>query len=262
MVSEQMHRRDHINSDDVERDLVPKMASHYEALAEKAKEPAITIVGGRDAPIETTGTKTGHDGPSKMAEKPDETAQRGGGGGEKGGKVKEKVVQGASGTTQYLAEKSKEGYEAVKETAAKAKDHTVEAGQKAAEMAAKPLVAAKDAAVAVGNRAKEATAAKTEQMERERQASKQRGTETTDEISQEPVEYQDNENQGTVEAEFDGKRKQGKQGTLGGILGAIGETLVEIAQSTKDMVLGKDHTGKPENAVVYDLGCGGKRPAQ
>lgn len=80
-----------------------------------------------------------------------------------------------------------------------------------------------------------------------------------DEISQEPTEYQDKENRGTVEVESDGQRKQGKQGKLGGILGAIGETLVEIAQSTKDMVLGKDHASKPENAVVYDLGYGGKR---
>ncbi|KAI3439887.1 uncharacterized protein J3R85_004307, partial [Psidium guajava] len=127
-------------------------------------------------------------------------------------------------------------------------------------IAAKPLVASKDAAAAVGDRPKEATAAKTEQMERERQESEQRGTKTMDEISQEPAEYQDEENRGTVEAEFDGMRKQGKQGKLGGILGAIGETLVEIAQSTKDMVLGKDHRrGKPENAVVYDLGYGGKR---
>ncbi|KAF8043420.1 hypothetical protein BT93_A1681 [Corymbia citriodora subsp. variegata] len=251
MASEQTHRRDHINSGgDVERDLVPKMTSHYDSLAEKAKDPAITIVGGKVPPSEiTTTTKTGHDSPSKMAEKPDGNGKRGGGG-EKEGKVKEK---------------SKEGYEAVKQTVEKAKDYTVEAGRKAAEIAAKPLVAAKDAAAAVGDRAKEATAAKTEQRERERQgtwASNQRGTETMDEISEEPAEYQDKENRGTLEAEFDGTRKQGKQGKLGGILGAIGEALVEIAQSTKDMVLGKDHTGKPENAVMYDLGYGGKRSEQ
>ncbi|XP_030518500.2 seed biotin-containing protein SBP65-like [Rhodamnia argentea] len=252
MASEQIHRRDHIdnNNNDVERDLVPKMTSHYESLAEKAKDPAITIVGGKDAPTETTAPKTEHDSPSKMADK------RGGDGhghGDTGGKVKEKVVQGA-----------REGYEAVKETVAKAKDYTVEAGHKAAEVAAKPLVAAKDATAAVGDRAKEATAAKTEQMERERQgtwASEQRGTKTMDEILQEPAEYQDKENRAIVEAEVDRMRNQGKQGKLGGILGAIGETLVEIAQSTKDMVLGKDHRrGKPENAVVYDLGYGGKRP--
>lgn len=176
MASEQIHRTDHIGNNDVERDLVPKMTSHYESLDGKAKDPAITVGGGKDAPSETTITtttnaKTEHHSPSKMAEKPVETAKRGGGG-EKKGKVKEKVVQGASGTTEYLAEKRKEGYEAVKETVTKAKDYTVEAGHKVAEIAAKPLVAAKDATGAVRDRAKEATAAKTEQSSqpsRERQ---------------------------------------------------------------------------------------------
>ena len=47
--------------------------------------------------------------------------------------------------------------------------------------------------------------------------------------------------------------REGQPGEEDGVLGAIGETIVEIAQQTKQLVIGQDHAGT-EDRGAYKSG--------
>ncbi|KAI4383335.1 hypothetical protein MLD38_009185 [Melastoma candidum] len=195
---------------EVEKDLVPKMASHYETLAEKAKDPPTP--GGKDVKVEDE-TKDDNREKSSGEESP-----------QKQGKNRGSAGKAKGGDKEDALDRAREKVSSVKDTAK--------------EVAGKTLGSAKDAVMGITERTKELLIGKTEEETRDRQ--------------EEEVQEEENDR-------ADGAHAQ--EGKIGGILGAVGEALVEIAVSTKDLVFGKgksDLWEAEDNNVVYDLGYGGR----
>ncbi|KAJ6348911.1 hypothetical protein OIU77_006492 [Salix suchowensis] len=193
---------------------------------------------------------------------------------------KDTVVEGAQKTTSYIAEKGAQAKDTIVEGARrtsepllldglllitqlkKAVDGTVAAaraveyaGQKTTELAGKPLRAAKETAASTGESIKEYTARKKEEAERELEARKAaegqrsfQGGEYKEESQVHATGGQGAEvaNQFSEEITPEGeeqywRQQQGQEASS--LLGAIGETIVEIAQATKDLVIGQDPAG-------------------
>ncbi|KAK9284267.1 hypothetical protein L1049_023437 [Liquidambar formosana] len=119
-----------------------------------------------------------------------------------------------------------------------AKDVVADVGHKAVEAAVKPVIAAKDAVAATGESAKEYTARKKDEAERELEAKRSAEAKGESEGQETEQQAQYNAEQGQSGAEEYEKRLQKE----GGVLEAIGETIVEIVQNTKDLVVGRGQT--------------------
>ncbi|KAI8010390.1 Seed biotin-containing protein SBP65 [Camellia lanceoleosa] len=169
-----------------------------------------------------------------------------------------------------------------------AKDVMAHAGQRAVEYTGEKVAAAKDAVVATEESAKEYTARKKAEAERELQARKstqskgesggqedstsvEEAKSMAKEVIKKPAEtVQEFSFQGAPEQDRREQQQQGsralpplhetrdnKQGGRngGGVLQAVGETIVEIAQTTKDLVIGHgedNQTGGGEHKGRYD----------
>ncbi|XVE83523.1 hypothetical protein DITRI_Ditri16bG0094400 [Diplodiscus trichospermus] len=170
--------------------------------------------------------------------------------------VKDKAVATSWSAAHYTTEKAVEGTK----VAARAVEGVAEyAGHKAAEIAAKPLGAAKEAAAAAGESMKEYTARKKEEAERELVAKRSTETQETEESSQEKENKEQESLVGEAKNQMKGvartvqsatektlggltveeeEEKEEEEESETGVLGAIGETIVEIAQTTKELVIG------------------------
>ncbi|KAG5224730.1 late embryogenesis abundant domain-containing family protein [Salix suchowensis] len=159
--------------------------------------------------------------------------------------MKDKAAAAGWTAAHYTTEKAVDGTMA----AARAVEY---AGQKTTELAGKPLRAAKETAASTGESIKEYTARKKEEAERELEARKAaegqrsfQGEEYKEESQVHATGGQGAEvaNQFSEEITPEGeeqywRRQQGQEASS--LLGAIGETIVEIAQATKDLVIGQD----------------------
>ncbi|KAJ6291496.1 hypothetical protein OIU76_023549 [Salix suchowensis] len=158
--------------------------------------------------------------------------------------MKDKAAAAGWTAAHYTTEKAVDGTMA----AARAVEY---AGQKTTELAGKPLRAAKETAASTGESIKEYTARKKEEAEREleaRKAAEGQGGEYKEESQVHATGGQGAEvaNQFSEEITPEGeeqywRRQQGQEASS--LLGAIGETIVEIAQATKDLVIGQDPAG-------------------
>ncbi|KAJ6297372.1 hypothetical protein OIU78_023001 [Salix suchowensis] len=162
--------------------------------------------------------------------------------------MKDKAAAAGWTAAHYTTEKAVDGTMA----AARAVEY---AGQKTTELAGKPLRAAKETAASTGESIKEYTARKKEEAERELEARKAaegqrsfQGGEYKEESQVHATGGQGAEvaNQFSEEITPEGeeqywRRQQGQEASS--LLGAIGETIVEIAQATKDLVIGQDPAG-------------------
>ncbi|PON96401.1 Seed biotin-containing protein SBP [Trema orientale] len=176
--------------------------------------------------------------------------------------VKDKAAVAGWTVAHYSTEKAVEGTKAAARVVKGAAEY---AGHKAVEIAAKPLSAAKDMALSAGESAKEYTARKKEEAQKELEV-KQRSTEGQETVqsqgekteeSTEPHEMEMPEERESRKPDQDttkeaaaashgfqehGHKEGAMKGSSHGVLGAIGETIVEIAQTTKDLVIGEDVT--------------------
>ncbi|KAL5793658.1 hypothetical protein ACOSP7_002252 [Xanthoceras sorbifolium] len=201
----------------------------------------------------------------------------------------EKAMEGTgvmAKVAQYTAEKAVEGTKAAARAVQEAAGY---AGHKAVEIASKPLGAAKETVVATGESMKDYTARKKEEAEREYDAKQsQRGQDTEWSYQgggETEQSYQGGDNKGesltrkaeekieeyarpvasTIRQTLGGVEEQGKQmaeqhegENRGGgaaaaaaeMLSAIGETVVEIAETTKDFMVGERSIG--EKIVGHD----------
>ncbi|KAJ6762036.1 LATE EMBRYOGENESIS ABUNDANT DOMAIN-CONTAINING PROTEIN / LEA DOMAIN-CONTAINING PROTEIN [Salix koriyanagi] len=158
--------------------------------------------------------------------------------------MKDKAAAAGWTAAHYTTEKAVEGTVA----AARAVEY---AGQKTTELAGKPLRAAKETAAYTGESMMEYTARKKEESERELEARKSaegQGGEYKEESQVHATGGQGAEvaNQFSEEITPEGEeqywlRQQGQEASS--LLGAIGETIVEIAQATKVLVIGQDPAG-------------------
>lgn len=150
---------------------------------------------------------------------------------EKAKDVKDRASAAGWTAAHYTTEKAVEGTKAtgraVGGVAGYVGEKATAAGQAIADMAKKPLGAARDAVVSTGESAKEYTGRKEEEAHRALESKKT--TETDHRQDQQQKEEE------TAETVVQGG---GEGGGGGGVLGAIGETLAEIAQNTAYMVAG------------------------
>ncbi|XP_047340838.1 seed biotin-containing protein SBP65-like [Impatiens glandulifera] len=158
--------------------------------------------------------------------------------------VKDRAVVAGLGAAQFTTEKTVAATKAtadlvggmsgyVGEKAAVAKDSVLDyVGEK--------VVQAKDAVVSVEESAAAYTARKKAEAERNMEANR-RGGGGGDEVEEEESQGGGG---GWVAEEMNEGGKRGGGGGGGGMLQAIGETLVEIAQTAKNMVIGESGEGK------------------
>ncbi|WOH05604.1 hypothetical protein DCAR_0625023 [Daucus carota subsp. sativus] len=156
--------------------------------------------------------------------------------------VKDKAVVSGWGAGEYTAEKVAEATKAaanvtagaagyVGEKAVAAKDKVGSVGVSAKDYAAQKLAAATDAVVAAQESAKEYAARKRAEAEREMLAKQSaEAEERHDDIAGAVGEFSQ------AEPEYG---HEGQQGGFGGVLQAIGETVIEIGQTAKDFLVGK-----------------------
>ncbi|KAL6975915.1 hypothetical protein U1Q18_024710 [Sarracenia purpurea var. burkii] len=185
--------------------------------------------------------------------------------------VKDKAVVAGWGAAHYTAEKTVDATKAAAnaaggvvgyagEKAVAAKDVVAQAGQRAAGYTGEKVAAAKDAVVFAEESAVEYAARKKAEAERELEARKsdqskgEAGDKDTSEkakslvaqeVVQKPAETAQ-ERPGAPDQETERSRQEGGEGA-GGVFQAIGETIVDIALTTKNFVVGaSDQTvGEP-----------------
>ncbi|XP_052177563.1 seed biotin-containing protein SBP65 [Diospyros lotus] len=184
------------------------------------------------------------------------------------GEVKDRAVVAGWGAAHFTCEKTVEATKAVAgvtkgvagytgQKAVAAKDAVAHAGQRAMEYTGQKVAATKDSIVATEESATEYAARKKAEAERELEAKKsahakeEGGGKMQEYSAHEAVRKPDE----AVQQMFEGAPEHGKrreeevherrteQGS-GGLLQAIGETIVEIAQTTKELVVGgEDEAG-------------------
>ncbi|XP_041006484.1 seed biotin-containing protein SBP65-like [Juglans microcarpa x Juglans regia] len=206
-----------------------KTAADYTAsTAEKAKDYALQKAVEAKEVVVRAGETTVHNVEEKAEDLKDRTA-----------------VAGWT-AAHYSCEKAVEGTKA----AARAVKETAEyAGHKAAEIASKPLSAAKDVAVGTGESAKEYTARKKEETERvlkakrsaENQGDNMEEESKVQQTKTKEVEEEGKPSESVMQESFQRMQENGR-GNRGGILGAIAETIAEIAQQTKELIIGQHKT--------------------
>uniref|UniRef100_A0A803QJB5 Seed biotin-containing protein SBP65 n=3 Tax=Cannabis sativa TaxID=3483 RepID=A0A803QJB5_CANSA len=169
--------------------------------------------------------------------------------------VKDKAAAAGWTAAHYSTEKAVDGTKAAARVVKGAAEY---AGHKAAEIAAVPLTAAKDMALSAGETAKGYTARKKEEAQRGLDT-KQMSTEGQETFQGEGKKKEDSREYHEIETSDVRKNRESGQdmtkevgshgveelgnerGTKGtSMLGAIGETIVEIAQTTKELVIGED----------------------
>lgn len=174
--------------------------------------------------------------------------------GKAAGDLKDKATVAGWSTAHYTCDTAVEGTKAAARLVKGAAEY-------AGAIAAKPLSAAKNVAESTGESMKDYTARKKEEAQRESmqtQAEKESMYEKTKESFEGAREEVKERGRGV------GYEKRGEEGRAGdgGLLGAIGETIYEIAQTTKDLVIGPgDETGK-QSTLGFDLGLGEEEEAR
>lgn len=83
---------------------------------------------------------------------------------------------------------------------------------------------------------------------------KQAGELQVEETKTEEVEEEGKQSENVIQETFQGTQEQGKGGDKGGVLGTIGETIGEIAQQTKQLVIGQPRTGAEQEGEAYESG--------
>ncbi|KAF8369718.1 hypothetical protein HHK36_032259 [Tetracentron sinense] len=173
---------------------------------------------------------------------------------EVGGYAEEKAVAAKDYTCEKAVEATKVAADAAHraaefagETALVAKEVAAGTGYSAIQYAGEKVAAAKEAAISSGERAMEYTAKKKEEAKKEADAKK----------SSEEQDFAT----GVTESEMseDIKQEQLLQGigeqeneNAGGLLEAIGETIIEIAQTAKNLFIGQGLTTEVEGKVESD----------
>ncbi|XVF58614.1 hypothetical protein PTKIN_Ptkin07bG0080600 [Pterospermum kingtungense] len=220
--------------------------------AAQAKDYALqTAVKAKDTAVDVSKNIASYAGEKAIATK-DVTIEKGKGVAELAGEVavdvKDKAVAAGWHAAHYTTEKAVEG---TKVAAGVVEGVAEYAGHKAVEIASKPLGAAKEAAAAAGETMIQYTARKKEESERELEAKRsstkiqqgidesrpQRQVENREQRPTDSQQHEDISKKMTQET-YHGLAGEDKEEDQTGVLGAIGETIVEIAQTTKDLVIG------------------------
>lgn len=224
-----------------------KTAKDYTVpIAEKAKDYTVQkAVEAKDITV-SAGQTTAHYLGEKAVAAKDVAVESGKVAAEYAGKaaedLKDKAVVAGWSTAHYSCDTAVEGTK----TAARL---VKGAAEYAGAIAAKPLSAAKNVAESTGESVKDYTARKKEEAEREAMY-KTREKETMYEKTKETFER----GKEVKERGERGEEKRVEEGRDdGGILGAIGETIYEIAQTTKEIVIGGgDESGK-QSTLGFEL---------
>ncbi|KAG7010395.1 Seed biotin-containing protein SBP65, partial [Cucurbita argyrosperma subsp. argyrosperma] len=160
--------------------------------------------------------------------------------------LKDKAVVAGWSTAHYSCDTAVEG--------TKAAARLVKgAAEQAGAIAARPLSAAKNVAESTGESVKEYTARKKEEAQREstyKQAEKESMYEKTKETFEGAREEVKERGEGRVNEK---NAAEGKDDD-GGILGAIGETIYEIAQTTKEIVIGHGDETRKHSTFDFEHG--------
>ncbi|XP_023534218.1 seed biotin-containing protein SBP65-like [Cucurbita pepo subsp. pepo] len=159
--------------------------------------------------------------------------------------LKDKTAVAGWSTAHYSCDTAVEGTKAAARLVKGAAEY-------AGAIAAKPLSAAKNVAESTGETVKDYTARKKEEAQREsmyKQTEKDSMYEKTKETFEGGIEEVKERG-----GERGGENRVEEDRSDGGILGAIGETIYEIAQTTKEIVIGPgDETGK-QSTLGFELG--------
>ncbi|KAK9085502.1 hypothetical protein Sjap_025913 [Stephania japonica] len=267
MASEQMSKREQSKEEKEPTTVVLKIKHQYESQAAKeaaefqtAKQNKATAA---QEDTQGLGSITGY------------AAQ-------KGTEAKDTAIGGVKAAAGYTAETAQEGYSATKEsvvgagksaleytkhTAEKAKDYaahkavegkdaTVETGWRAAEFSLRKAAEATEAIANVGRKvagyagekadeAKEAKEVKEQDSMRSPEHKKEIREGSSEKWEDAPTDLKQSFAMETMPTEdLNVMKAQEESNKQGGLLGAAGETLVEIMQNTKDMVIGG--TQEPE----------------
>ncbi|XP_043699744.1 LOW QUALITY PROTEIN: seed biotin-containing protein SBP65-like [Telopea speciosissima] len=166
-------------------------------------------------------------------------------------KTKDVVVKGSEATLHYAGEKAagakhtavnvaKSAASYAGETAVAAKDVTLEGGKKVAASAAQKAtvvgLTAAEAAAAAGHKVAEHSAEKMASAKKAAEAKRQDWTEYTEEKQREGRDWGTGlRHRGVTQKAHE---EQGGTESVGELLGAVGETVAEIAQRAKEMVIG------------------------
>ncbi|KAK6157568.1 hypothetical protein DH2020_011816 [Rehmannia glutinosa] len=252
MASDQLRRESVTEERDtmVEKDRVPKMATHYEHLSEKAKEeeqhisprshekahrqpePSLEEISKLRATAQQNSVEAIRAAEERHEKAKESTKSDAGYVGEKAvesgkgavgyvGKVKDQAVVAGWGATQYTLEKVAEATKAV-----------AGAGKTVVGYAEEKIAAAKDVVVANEERAVDFAARKKAEAQKASYHEDDKGDwGETIASKEQPEEF------------FEGGEEQ-QQG--GSILQAIGQTIVEIGQTTKELLVGQFPIGLSE----------------
>ncbi|KAK9088960.1 hypothetical protein Scep_028042 [Stephania cephalantha] len=268
MASEQLSKRDQSKEEKEPTTVVLKIKHQYESQAAKEAAESQTAKQNKATAQEDTrglGSITGY-----AAQKGTEAKDTAIGGVKAPAEyAAEKAQQGYSATKESVVGAGKSALDCTKQTAEKAKDVVVSAGERAVHYAGEKMVLAKDAAVETGWRAAEFSLRKAaeaneatanvgrkvagyagEKAEEAKEAREQDSTRSP----QHKKEIREGNNEKWEDAPSDLKQSfametmptedrnvmkaQQESNKQGGLLGAVGETLVEIMQNTEDMVIG------------------------
>ena len=228
-----------------------KTAKDYTVpIAEKAKGYTVQkAIEAKDVAV-SAGQKTAHYLEEKAVAAKDVAVESGKVAAEYAGKaaedLKDKAVVAGWSTAHYSCDTAVEGTKAAARL-------VKEAAEYAGAIAGKPLSAAKSVAESTGESVKEYTARKKEEAEREAMYK----------TGEKEAMYKTGEKEAMYEKTketFEGGKEElkgrgdEKRVDDGGILGAIGETIYEIAQTTKEIVIGGgDESGK-QSKLGYEIG--------
>ncbi|XP_038902036.1 seed biotin-containing protein SBP65 [Benincasa hispida] len=222
-----------------------KTAKDYTVpIAEKAKDYTVQkAVEAKDMTV-SAGQTTAHYLGEKAVAAKDVALESGKVAAEYAGKaaedLKDKAVVAGWSTAHYSCDTAVEGTKAAARLVKGAAEY-------AGAIAAKPLSAAKNVAETTGESMKDYTARKKEEAEREamyKTGEKESMYERTKETFERGKE---------VKERGEGRGNENRVDD-GGILGAIGETIYEIAQTTKEMVIGGgDESGK-QSTLGFEIG--------
>ncbi|CAA0819900.1 late embryogenesis abundant domain-containing protein / LEA domain-containing protein [Striga hermonthica] len=263
MASEQPRRED-VSKIEVEKDRVPKMTTHFESLAQtEGRQQGLSLE--EISKLRGTAQQSSVEA-IRAAEDRYE-------------KANQQMGTESKGLKDQALEKVAEATKVVSNVAGYTKDKVVGAGQTVAGYTGEKLAAVKDAVVAAEEKAADYAARKKAEAQRDLEAKKSSqeqesgslvGKEQHEEKKSEALDREEiggeegsplfgggAEKQGRGERGGEQKASQGRTGTgSGSVLQAIGETIVEIGQTTKDLLLGQDKDKAKRHEEPY-TGSGG-----
>ncbi|GER42412.1 late embryogenesis abundant protein [Striga asiatica] len=215
MASEQA-RRDDASKIEVEKDKVPKMTTHFESLAQtEGRQQGLSLE--EISKLRGTAQQSSIEA-IRAAENRYE-------------KANQQMGTEGKGLKDQALEKVAEATKVVSSVAGYTKDKVVGVGQTVAGYTGEKLAAVKDAVVATKEK---------DEVERGLEAKKSSQQETKSEAL-------DREEMGGEEE----SRLEGEEKGSGSVLQAIGETIVEIGQTTKELLVGKDNDKVKEYEERY-----------